>query len=35
MEWTKEEILDYSKTSGFFTSFKLNRIFGFIADLFN
>ena len=34
-EWTKEEILDYIKTSGLFTSFKLNKISGLIADPFN
>ena len=34
-EWTKEQILDYIKTSGLFTSFKLNRISGLIDDLFN
>ena len=34
MEWTKEEILDYIKTtSGLFTSFKLNRIFSFMGPL--
>ena len=26
-EWTKEEILNYINTNGFFASFKLNRIF--------
>jgi len=35
MEWTKEQILDYIKTSKLFTSFKLNRISGLIDDLFN
>jgi hypothetical protein len=35
MEWTKEETLDYINTSRFFTSFKLNRISGLIADLFS
>jgi len=35
MEWTKEKILDYIKTSRLFTSFKLNRISGLIANLFN
>ena len=27
MEQTKEEVLDYINTNGFFTSYKLNRIF--------
>ena len=27
MEWTKEEVLDYINTNGFFTSYKLNGIF--------
>ena len=35
MEQTKEEILDHIKTGKLFTSFKLNRIFNLIADLFN
>ena len=35
MEQTKEEILDYIKTSKLFTSFKFNKIFSFIANLFN
>jgi hypothetical protein len=35
MEWTKEQILDYIKTNNLFTSFKLNRISGLIANLFN
>jgi hypothetical protein len=35
-EWTKEEILDYIKTTGgLFASSKLNRIVSFIPDLFN
>jgi hypothetical protein len=35
MEWTKEQILDYIKTSNLFAFFKLNRISGLIANLFN
>jgi len=31
MEWTKEEILDYINTNGFFAAFNLNRISGFIG----
>jgi len=35
MEWTKEQILNYIRTSRLFASFKLNRISGLIDDLFN
>jgi len=35
MEWTKEEILDHIKTGRLFAFFKLNRISGLIANLFN
>ena len=35
MEWIKEQILNYIKFSDLFTSFKLNRIFSFISNLFN
>jgi hypothetical protein len=33
MEWTKEEILDYINTNGFFALFKLNRISALIGPL--
>jgi hypothetical protein len=32
-EWTKEEILDHIRESGPFTSFKLNRISGIVAEV--
>ena len=35
MEWTKEQILDYIRTSKLFALFKLNRISGLIDDPFN
>ena len=35
MEWTKEQILDYIRTSGLFTLFKLNRISSLIDNPFN